>query len=211
MTIGSLDIFPRGGGNSTNTNINSLTGYPLTVPHGGTGKTSLANGVLIGEGTNPINSIPLSNGQVLIGSTGTDPVANTLTAGPNITITNGAGSVTISSISGGSGGVGTWVDVTTTAMTMSPNTGYVADNAALVTLTFPGSMSFGQVIRVVGFNSGGWKIQLNGGQVIHLGNQNTSSGGSLASTNQYDTVELLCTKNNTDFVALSFDGNLTLA
>jgi len=43
-----------------------------------------------------------TNGQILIGSTGKAPVLSTLTAGPNISITNSPGSVTIST-AGGSG------------------------------------------------------------------------------------------------------------
>lgn len=43
-----------------------------------------------------------TNGQLLIGSTGNIPVAASLTAGANITITPGAGSVTIASTGGGS-------------------------------------------------------------------------------------------------------------
>jgi hypothetical protein len=43
-----------------------------------------------------------TNGQILIGSTGKAPVLSTLTAGPNISITNSPGSVTISA-AGGSG------------------------------------------------------------------------------------------------------------
>src|SRR3984957_13155714 len=98
MTIGSLDIFPKTGGGSSN--INNLTGYPLTVPHGGTGATSFTNGgILIGEGASPIQSIPLSDGQVLIGSTGSNPVASTLTAGTGISIVSAAGSITISNTS----------------------------------------------------------------------------------------------------------------
>jgi len=42
-----------------------------------------------------------TNGQVLIGSTGTVPALGTLTAGQNIDITNGPGSVTISALGGG--------------------------------------------------------------------------------------------------------------
>lgn len=38
---------------------------------------------------------PLTNGQVIIGSTGATPVASALTAGTGVTITNGAGSITI--------------------------------------------------------------------------------------------------------------------
>lgn len=42
----------------------------------------------------------LTDGQLLIGSTGAAPVAATLTAGPNITITNTAGAITIGSTAG---------------------------------------------------------------------------------------------------------------
>lgn len=45
-----------------------------------------------------------ANGQLLIGSVGANPVAATITAGSNITVTNGAGTITIAS-SGGGGGV----------------------------------------------------------------------------------------------------------
>lgn len=43
-----------------------------------------------------------TNGQLQIGSTGLNPVAATLTAGSGVTITNGAGSITIAA--SGSGG-----------------------------------------------------------------------------------------------------------
>lgn len=40
---------------------------------------------------------PLTNGQIIIGSTGASPVASTLTAGTGISITNSAGGITIAS------------------------------------------------------------------------------------------------------------------
>lgn len=46
-----------------------------------------------------ITTNPLTNGQLLIGSTSNAPVPATLTQGSNITITNGAGSITIASAS----------------------------------------------------------------------------------------------------------------
>lgn len=72
-----------------------------------TGSTGWENGVLIAKNINfdytassPRNGIFTSNGQILIGST-TNPdicaVASTLTAGTGVTITNGPGSITISS------------------------------------------------------------------------------------------------------------------
>ena len=53
--------------------------------------------------TNNVTNQPelTTNGQLLIGSTGVNPVAATITAGSNITVTNGAGSITIAASGGG--------------------------------------------------------------------------------------------------------------
>ena len=69
----------------------------LRVVDGGTELSTItANSIMTGNGTNPIQLIgPLTNGQLLVGSTGAAPVAATLTGGTNITITNGAGAITI--------------------------------------------------------------------------------------------------------------------
>jgi hypothetical protein len=68
--------------------------------------------------TNNVTNQPelTTNGQLLIGSTSANPVAATLTAGTGITVTNGAGSITIAS-SGGGGGL-TWL-ASATASTSS--------------------------------------------------------------------------------------------
>jgi len=70
---------------------------PVTVPHGGTAATSLTDGgIMLGSGTSAVTvTAQPTNGQLLIGSTGVDPVLGTLTApAAGITITEGAGSVT---------------------------------------------------------------------------------------------------------------------
>jgi hypothetical protein len=46
------------------------------------------------------SSVVLTNGQLLIGSTGNAPVGATLTAGSNISLTNAAGAITINSTTG---------------------------------------------------------------------------------------------------------------
>lgn len=60
---------------------------------------STANTFLLGAGATTASTTigPLTNGQVIIGSTGVAPVASTLTQGQNTLITNGAGSITIAS------------------------------------------------------------------------------------------------------------------
>ncbi len=54
-----------------------------------------------GAGAAPKTTAALTNGQLLIGSTSADPVPASLTAGSNVTITPGAGSITIASTGGG--------------------------------------------------------------------------------------------------------------
>src|SRR5690606_41586834 len=97
-------------------------------------------------------------------------------------------------------------------MAQEPNNGYRANNAGLVTLTLPVTAAVGTVIRVAGKGAGGWLIAQNAGQTIHFGvvDTSTGAGGSLASTLQYDSVELLCTVADTEWTVLSVIGNLTV-
>jgi len=190
---------------ATNNAINAP--LPLAASQGGTGLASLtAHGILVGEGTSNVNPITLSNGQLLIGSTGADPVATTLTAGSNISISTGVGSITIS-------GTGTvpFNTVTGTSQAMAVDNGYVANNAALVTLTLPSTAAVGDSVQVFGLGAGGWTIAQNAGQLIHFGSQvtTTGTGGSLSSTNQYDNVTLVCIVANTTWSTKAPEGNLT--
>lgn len=183
---------------------------PVTVPNGGTGATSLTDGgIILGSGTGAVTvTAQPTNGQLLIGSTGVDPVLATLTAGTGISITEGAGSITIDS----SGGGFDWVDVTGTSDDLEANTGYIANNAALVTLTLPATATVGDTIIVTGLGAGGWTIAQNAGQLIHFGSSDTTTGagGSLSSTDPSDTLTLVCVVTNTTFNVISSIGNITV-
>ena len=76
---------------------------PTEAAKGGTGLTSITDGgIMLGSGTGPVTvTAQPTNGQLLIGSSGGDPVLAALTEGANVTITNGAGTITIAA--GGSG------------------------------------------------------------------------------------------------------------
>tara|TARA_B100001769_G_scaffold269194_1_gene258693 strand:- start:465 stop:1889 length:1425 start_codon:yes stop_codon:yes gene_type:complete len=77
---------------------NDVTGT-LPVGNGGTGATSLTDGgVLLGSGTSAITATAvLTNGQLLIGDNSGDPTVATLTGTSNqVTVTNGGGSITLS-------------------------------------------------------------------------------------------------------------------
>ena len=90
----------------------------LAVASGGTGATSLTDkAVLISQdtGTDTVGSVALTtSGQLIIGGA-SGPAAATLTAGSNITITNGDGSITIASASAGTPTAITVADTTDTS------------------------------------------------------------------------------------------------
>lgn len=151
----------------------------------------------------------LTNGQLFIGSTGNVPQIATLTAGTGISISNAAGSITIS---GGGGGY-SWTEVTGTTQAMAVNNGYITNNAAQVDCTLPATASIGDTVIIQGKGAGGWKISQNAGQTIHFGGSDTTTGagGSLESTQQYDSIELLCITANTDWAVLTApQGTLTV-
>jgi hypothetical protein len=106
-----------------NTGVTSLTGtvnqiiasastgavtLSLGGPHNFTTQTN--HGILLGQGTSPIIALGnATNGQLPIGSTGADPVLAALTAGTGISVTNAAGSITVTNTSPSSGGTVTSV------------------------------------------------------------------------------------------------------
>ena len=85
--------------NATNYPATSLTGT-LPVSQGGTGATSFDDkSVIISQdsGTDTLSSVTMSNnGELLIGGIN-GPAVATLTAGSNISITNGDGTISIES------------------------------------------------------------------------------------------------------------------
>jgi len=152
----------------------------------------------------------LTNGQVLIGSTGNAPVASTLTAGTNISITNASGSITIAAT--GAGGF-SWTHVTGTSQSMLSNSGYVADNAALVTLSLPATSVLGDELEIVGRGAGGWSISQASGQQIIIGSNSSTlgAGGSVSSSNRRDSLYLVCTNANTEWTSVGGpQGNITI-
>lgn len=106
-TGGSIDFFVTPSGSSGSTVNNPIAafyvaqtgeigvGSPLTFyPPGSFFYNGYTSGTIKG-------TAQATNGQILIGSTAADPVASTITAGSGITVTNGAGSITIAASGGG--------------------------------------------------------------------------------------------------------------
>jgi hypothetical protein len=150
----------------------------------------------------------MTNGQLLIGSTSANPVLGTITASTGISVTNGAGSITIAST-----GVGSlvWNDVSGTTQSAAVNQGYIISNSSQTTVTLPATAAEGSVFAVQGKGTAGWILQMNTGQTCHLGSTATTSAGSLTSTNQWDSVTIVCVTANTTFAVTSVVGNITVA
>jgi hypothetical protein len=134
-------------------------------------------------------SIMASGASNLLGTLPAEQLSGTLPASAlagysgSVALTNGGNSF-YGSFSGSFGGNGAgltnvagilaWQNVTGTSQQAQPNTGYLANNAAQVTVTLPVSPSLGSIVRVSGVGAGGWLIAQNAGQFIQASAVNLS-------------------------------------
>lgn len=191
----------------------------------------------------PVWSSTMTNGQLIIGSTGATPVAASLSAGTGITITPGAGTITIAAngavigqtITGDSGGAlsptaGNWnilggpgcttsgsgstltincpTFTDTTATTLTTDNGYFATAAG--TYTLPASPAQGELIMIAADTTGAVAVTANTGQVIRIGNQVSSTAGSLTSTARGDSLILRFRSSGSIWMVFGSIGNWTV-
>jgi hypothetical protein len=163
--------------------------------------------VPVADGGLGVSTVP-TNGQIPIGN-GTNYTVASLTAGANITITPGAGTISIASTA--SGGT-TWSEETGATIEITTGKGYVCYRGTLITATLPATAAIGDNFRFVGKGAGLYSIAQRANQYINLGNTVTSTGvgGSLATTNQFDCIEVVCTVTDVGFTVMSSIGNFTV-
>ena len=91
-----------------------------------------------------------------------------------------------------------WIVVTSSPYQMLGNQGYIANSASLVELALPTTSLVGDLIAVSGQGAGGWKITQGAGQSIKIAPISTTVGalGSLSSTEQYDSIQLVCIEDD---------------
>lgn len=164
---------------------------------------------ILADASNAIKSTAaMTNGQILIGSTGADPVPASISPGTGIGISGGPGSLTISSIGGGI----SWQTTSVNIANMSINNGYacISPGGAL-TLGLPTTAGVGSILKVTLAGATSWQITQAAGQSIRMGTNVTTvgAGGSLSSAAQGDSVELVCLVANTGFQVISSVGNIT--
>lgn len=193
--------------NSINANSTGLAKYDGAGTWSAT--TITQHSTLVGGASNAITSIALTNGQMLIGSTGADPAAATITAGTGITTSTGAGTFTINAVGAGL----TWSVITGASQAMTSNNGYIANRAGTVAFTLPTTSAVGDIVAVTGINTAtGWSIAYTTNQQIFFGTStSTLTSGSLASVNIRDTVFMVCVTANLTWNIFSSIGNITVA
>jgi hypothetical protein len=178
--------------NSTET---TLVAYTNGLP------TVVNSSVLVSDQTGALAwDGPLTNGQIIIGSSGAQPVASTLTAGSNVTITNAAGAITIAA-SGGS--TFPWSNQAT-GFTAAVNNGYVI--TAALTATLPSGSVAGQTIQFIVDTAGALVIQAAGGQFIRLGSALSAANGTATSAARGDCITLVYSTSSTTWIANSAVG-----
>ena len=156
----------------------------------------------------PAWSASMTDGQLLIGTTGGSPAPATLTAGTGINITNAGGSITIDAVSSGMG----WTLDATGTIAAAVDNGYICGAAGATTITLPATCAIGQVVAVEGLGAGGWVLTANAGQTIQIGSGVTSAAGSLTSAAATDNVYVLCIVANTTWrVTTTNSAGLTIA
>ena len=104
-----------------------------------------------------------------------------------------------------------WIDQAASPAAVVPGGLYFADLGSLLTFNMPATFPKGARLSIVGVGSGGFLLRMNTGQTAHMGSSATTSAGSLASTNRYDVIHLVCTVANTTFSVIGSMGNITVA
>lgn len=190
--IASTPTLPTSAGTAGKVLMSDATNYVESNPtYPSTSGT--ARKILVSDGTNNVYStetwaVPGTSGNVL-----TSDGTNWTSAAP------------------AAGGM-TWTEVVGASQAATTGNGYICNNAGLVSVTLPGTAAVGGLVAIQGKGAGGWNLTANTGQTIKYGNQTTSSAGSLASTAQYDAVEVVCITANTTWAVRGISqGNLTVA
>ena len=172
------------------------------------GSILVANNVDFSGAYPPTNTVT-SDGQLLIGSTAAPNIrVATLTQGSGIVITNGSGSISIAT-------TGTPPTIWTTisaSQTLAVNHGYICVSpGGALSLALPATSAVGDLIEVTLDGATSFTITQGAGQSIRIGNGSTTvgAGGSLASTQQGDTIRMVCSVVNLKWNILSEMGNLT--
>lgn len=156
------------------------------------------------------------NSITLTGTTGGGPVSpdvngNINLGGGNVSVTGFPGINTLVFAAPSATGI-TWVDVTSSPIQTSVNTGYIDHFVGATQYTLPPTSALGDVLFIVtaGTINNGWALNMAPTQQVYLGSSQSSFGGTVSSQNPGDTLYLVCTQANVRWIAISFVGNFNV-
>ncbi len=197
--------------NTGDVNLNSLTlVVPLVVSSGGTGLATITDhGIMLGSGTGAVTPLGVAgNGFLPIGSAGADPVLALLTGGTNISISPGAGSITINATGAASFN---WAVETDATRALTVNQGVIGNRGTAQAFTLPTTAPVGSIIKVIQMGVGNITIDYDTNESIQFGSTAaTTTTGTIISTAVGDAVELVCFVADTSWVVGDSMGNWTI-
>ncbi len=212
-TIGTGSITIAGVGSTLTTQLTGISNNAIQIGAGTATLTQLGptNRAVLTTGATGIPALtPLTDGQIIIGSSAGAPAgANITSTGGTVTVTNGSNTINLEVALGGF----TWTDVTGATQAMSVENGYITDRGGGVVYTLPATASLGAEMIVMG-KLGLATITPNANQQILIGSASGAVGatGTAVATNVGDCITLIATTSGASTVwrAVSFVGNWTL-
>lgn len=182
--------------------INSIAGQPITLQANGADVNIGINFDTKGSGLVYINA-SAGVGSIIDDDSMATASATSLATSESIKAYVDAQVVADSGLS--------WNNLAATSVNAVVNNGYVIANAGLTTVTLPTTAAVGALVAIQGQGAAGWVLTAGAGQTIKIGSSTTSTAGSLASTNQYDSIEIICIVANTTWgTRFSLSSGLTV-
>lgn len=158
---------------------------------------------ILSEDTTPLANVETLTGNVG-GAVGPDAAHNINLLGVGGVVVTGTPATNTLSVSFGL----VWTREIPAAVALVSNQGFTNANAGLTTFALPAVSTVGDMIMIAGEGAGGWTIAQNAGQNIQIGNISSAIGigGSVSSTNLYDSITLVCRVANTTWQCMSHEG-----
>lgn len=105
----------------------------------------------------------------------------------------------------------TWFVDTTTPININIAEGHFANGVGQIVYNLPAAALIGDGFAFFDLGGNGFQLQAQAGQIIRLGNQVSSAGGTMTSSSIGDVIWLVCGVADTSYLGYSAQGNFTFA
>lgn len=211
MNIANWIQVTAGSGGVLNQLTASTGADPVVVPTAGNINILQGNGIVT-NGLSP--TITISTSGIVPTSFPTDNMIATPSGGV-LNIVGGAGIITSAPGPGNSvtitasGPSFAWQVDSSSPVAVLVDTGHISQSAT-ITYNLPAVCAVGDEMAFVARDANGFILQADVGQTVRLGSLVTAGARQVASTEIGDTLEILCTVANTEFLTINSVGNFNL-